>query len=314
MPPGRPADAQHRRIRIILGTLAAHRSMGVPRRTLMKALGKDPASLTDQRVVARDLANLRDSGWHIDTEKVGLEDRYRLRVIDPRLRSTFSTHEREQLLRAARLAGLGQVFDDLDPTAADGTEAPENVTLGIAQRAIEMRSLITFVYAGRQRTVHPYDIELKPTGWRLRGREVEGELIKVFALERVEDLDFDRPGTAEPAPADLPPLNVDPMTRVEHSPVEVVVRHAPEHTQDVISQLGVGGHRVRETSYPDLLDSVLTVTFLDSFLDRLLEMEQRVTLIGPDSVRAALRDRLLATLARPSTARSVIAAHEEASA
>ena len=295
MPPGRPADAQHRRMRIILGTLAAHRSHGVSRRTIMSALGKDPSNANDQRVVARDLANLRASGWHIDTERVGLEDRYRLRVVDHRLRSAFSDLERAQLLRGARAAELGQIFDDLDPSTANGPDAPGDTTLGVAQRAIEVHSLLLFEYTGKPRALHPYDIELKPGGWRLRGKEDDTGLVKVFALERVSDLYADRPGTAEPSPKDLSPLNIDPMSRHEHAPVEIVVRHAAELTNDVVSQLGAGGHRTLPTEDPEVVDSILTVTFVDSFLDRLLEMEQRVRLIGPGSVRLALRERLLGT-------------------
>ena len=64
----------------------------------------------------------------------------------------------------------------------------------------------------------------------------------------------------------------------------------------------------------DLVDSVVTVTFVDSFLDRLLEMEERVTLIGPPSVRSALRDRLSATLIRTMPSSRTYGWHEEESA
>ena len=295
MPPGRPADAQHRRMRIILGTLAAHRAQGVSRRTIMSALGKDPSSDSDQRVVARDLANLRASGWHIETEKVGLEDRYRLRVVDHRLRSAFSDQERAQLLRAARAAELGQIFDDLDPTTADGPDTLGQHHLGdrpTGHRGPQPARLPVHRQASHAASVrHRAQARWLATAGQ-GGRVRPGEGLRAGTRERP----LRRPaGDRRPSAIGSPPLNIDPLSRHEHPPVEVVVRHAPELAPDVVSQLGAGGHRTIDTDDPGLVDSILTVTFLDSFLDRLVEMETRVRLISPASVRVALRERLLGT-------------------
>lgn len=296
MPPGRPNDAQHRRFSTILGLLAGQPNLGATRATLMGAIGKDPSNASHVRAFFRDLATLENAGWHINHVKLGDEDRYQLTVVDPRLHASFTAAQRAELLRAAQAAGIGQVFHDLDRTLGDGPGAPDDPTLAWAQRAIELRCVLTFTYKGKPRRLHPYDLDRKPGGWRLRGLEVPAGIVKVFRLELIEDIDVDGPGTAEPAPADLGSMNVDPMRRREHEPIEVELRHLPEHQRDVERELGAVGHWSAPGFGDGHVRTVVTVTYLDAFIDRLLEMERRVELIAPESVRDALRDRLRATM------------------
>lgn len=297
MPPGRPAEAQHRRTRIVLSVLAAHGSAGVPEHLLVLALGGDPASASDRRALALELAAPGDSRVLGIAEASGPGRRYLLRVVDHRLRAAFSDVERRELVRAAQASGLGQAFADLDATPRDAEPAPLDTALGVVQRAIEGRSLLTFEYAGRRRTVHPYDLQLKPVGWIMRGREIDGHVIRVFAVERAADLGMAHAGSAEPVPAALPPLLADPNLRRENAPVEVVLRHPPGPRSDLVGQLGVPTYRALPDDGSGLAGTVVTVTFLDAFLDRLLGLEQRVHVVGPALVRHALRERLAGVLA-----------------
>lgn len=289
--PGRPADAQHRRMRGLLSTLAAVGQSGVTRRTLMEAMGLRPEDANAQRVFFRDLANLRAAGWQIRSIKRGIEDRYTLKVIDHRLQAEFTPEERRELLRAARSAGIGQVYEDLDPDQVDGSPLTEDYDLNLAQTAIARRCLVTFGYAGTRRRVHPYDLTRRPAGWLLRGREEESGTVKNFYLDRTVGLIIDRPGTAEAVPESLPAPTLDPMRRREHEPINAIVECLPASVGDVIALLGVNGHH--ESGRADGLVRVeVVVTYMDSFLNRVFELGERVRLIGPPEARAAARTRL----------------------
>ena len=139
--PGRPADEQHRRIAAMLRVLVQKPRTAAE---LKEAMGLDPGNASDDRKFRRDLRSLRNAGWQIDSVRVGDEDRYRLTVVDRRLRTTFTAEQRAQLLRAARRAQLGQLYQDLDPELADeeGSIGPE--WLGVVQHAIRHRCLLRF--------------------------------------------------------------------------------------------------------------------------------------------------------------------------
>lgn len=101
---GRPADDQHRRMRVILGALAARGQLGVSRERLERAIGDVP---DPRQYVKRDIRKLREAGWDIHSVTRDDGSYYVLTVTDVRLRRGFSEEERTQLLRAARKAGLG---------------------------------------------------------------------------------------------------------------------------------------------------------------------------------------------------------------
>lgn len=291
---GRPADAQHLRMRRLLGGLANQGSQGATRERLQRAMGLQ-ATPTGKSTFFRDLGNLRDAGWDIKAVKRGLQDVFVLHVIDPRVRREFSEPERVELLRAARRAGLGQLYEDLDPRTADGTAAPEDVSLGLAQDAISARCRVRFGYRGKPRVVHPYELTRRGSGWILRGRDEGDErdgVVKSFYLNRAEDLDLDSPGTAEPIPEDLPPLNLDPMLVDEHAPIDVLVETSAESLDDVVSLVGARGYEVLSDSDPEAVLVSVVVTFMDGFLTRLFDLGTRARLIGPPEARAAARQRL----------------------
>ena len=299
---GRPADDQHLRMRRLLGALANQERVGLPRTRLQRAMGLDGPNA--ERVFRRDLANLRKAGWDIRSATVGGQHLYVLHVIDPRIRRAFTDQERAELLRAARRAGLGQLYEDLDPEAADGTRAAEDDQLGQAQEAIATRCLVRFTYKGKPRVVHPYELARGDRGWLLRGREEgaepsTGDVVKVFYVNQATDLGLDHPGTAEPPPDRLPPLNLDPMRWEVHPPIEVILETTDEALDDVIALLGGRGYEVVLDRDLGAVRIEVTVTFMDGFLSRLFELGTRVRLIGPPEVRDAARQRLTDVIGGP---------------
>jgi predicted DNA-binding transcriptional regulator YafY len=263
----------------------------------MVLTGRDPGDSNAVTTFFRDLRNLKKAGWMIESTTIGLQERYVLTVVDPRLRASFTGAERAQLLRAAQAAGLGQLYQDLDPSLEDGTPTTGFHALDLAQRAIASRCLALFGYRGRDRVVHPYDLTHKPGGWILRGREEGSEVVKSFYLERAEEFDIDRPGTAGAIPADLPPLNLDPMRRLEHDPVHVEVECPDEAVPDAVAALGANGHVERPGTGPGHTSVTVVVTNTEAFLDRLFELGTRARLVGPQSTRDAARARLSALMA-----------------
>ena len=239
--PGRPADEQHRRVAAMLRSLAAADSQGRTRAQLMRVMGLDPGNKSDVRKFRRDLAGLRVSRWHIEPVVRGLENRFVLHVIDNRIRETFDDAQRAELLRAAERAGLGQLYEDLDPERSDRTPHHGPEGLGVAQHAIRYRCVLRFDYYGRPRRLHPDDLFFSGGSWYVRGKE-EGapEDVKMFRIDRASDVFADPPGTAGPA-RDLPPPNRDPMRREDMTPVTVVVDTAEEDLPDVVGQIGVQG-------------------------------------------------------------------------
>lgn len=297
---GRPADGQHRRMRALLSTLADRGADGATKQQLMVAMGFTPGDASDERKFFRDLRNLQVAGWLIDSHPPrGAADQHRfvLTLVDHRLRATFTAAERAQLLRAARAAGLGQLYRDLDPRVPDATPAPGDFHLELAQWATAWRAPLTFSYSGKPRVVDPYDVARKADGWLLRGREVDTDTVKNFYLNRVSDVDVGKPGTAESVPTDLPPINNDPMLFEIHAPVEVEVESPSEAWGDVVAALGARGHRPGSAAGDGMVRTVVEVSFMDAFVDRVLELGTRVRVLGPDEARDALRYRLLAVLA-----------------
>ena len=297
-PPGRPADEQHRRVAALLRSLAAATQDGRTTRHLMQVMGLDPDNSSDVRKFRRDLKGLRVSGWHIDTVKRGEDDRYVLRVIDNRIRAAFSDQQRSQLLRAAQRAGLGQLYDDLDPQRSDRTPSYGPEGLGVAQHAIRYRCVLRFVYSGRPRLLHPDDVFFAGGAWYVRGKE-EGTLedVKMFRLDRASVVVADLPGTARPA-RELPPPSRDPMRRQDMTPVKVVVDTSEDDLPDVVNQIGVQGYRGLEAPTGDAeVRLEVTVTNTEAFLTRMLELGTRARLVGPPAIQDRLREMLLTAAA-----------------
>jgi predicted DNA-binding transcriptional regulator YafY len=263
-------------------------------------MGLDPDCASDDRKFRRDLAGLRASGWRITPVTRGLEHRYVLRVIDPRLARAFTPEQRGQLLRAAQRARIGQVYDDLDPAHADDHPHEGVDSLGVVQHAIRYRCVLRFDYHGRARRLHPDDVFHSGGAWFVRGREDGAvEDVKMFRLDRAEDVRVEPPGSADPA-RDLPPPNRDPLRRAERSPVTVLVQTTEEDLPDVVHRIGVQGYRRLDSPTDGHVRLEVTVTNVTALLTRILELDTRVRLLGPASVRDRLETLLRAAIAGAS--------------
>jgi predicted DNA-binding transcriptional regulator YafY len=286
--PGRPDDAQHERLGRLLSALAHRGSLGLPRKRLETAVGLAGASA--RRTLMRDIAKLRESGWDIRSVPRSGEHVYVLHIIDRRIRKNFTAPERAELLRAAQHAGLGQLYDDLDPRVSAKTPAAGDHTLAVVQHAIQMRCRLTFTYHGKVRDLHPYDVTRTPKGWMLRGQEEGDTTIKKFYLQRMIEPEPRRPRTAHDIPADLDPLSLDPMRWLEHDPITVQLACGPEEIDDVRFQIGRTDCRVTTTDEGAIIE--VDVTNTDAFLSRLFEMGHRARLVGPAQMQEAARTRL----------------------
>lgn len=296
VPPGRPADQLHRRMARLLHASTSHPDFGCSREQLMAAMGLDPGNASDVRKFWRDIGALKAAGWHIDTiQREHNAYDFRLRVVDNRIRATFTDTQRAQLLRAAERAGLGQLYEDLDPTRADSTpqEGPEG--LGTAQYAIRHRCLLSFTYRSAERVVDPYDVFFSGDTWYLRGREAGSALdFKVYRLSRASHMLPEAPGTAGPIP-ELPAPNRDPMRQVTTTPFEVIVETSPDDLPDAVTNLGVNGHREAGSgAHEGNVQLAVTVTNPEAFLGRMFEMDTRVRLVGPQAMRERARELLIA--------------------
>jgi predicted DNA-binding transcriptional regulator YafY len=281
----------------VLHALVTHPRTGQTRDQLMAAADLDPGDDSEVRKFRRDLKALRAAGWQIDTVQRGPNEYVHvLRVIDARIRTTFTAAQRAQLLRAAERAGLAQLYDDLDPAAPSGLVGDPGLTeLGVAEHAVRHRCLLRFTYKGTPRRVHPYDVFFSGNDWFFRGHE-EGtdQEHKTFRLTRAGDLRAEPPGTADPG-RDLPPPNRDPMRLPLTQPVAVVVATRDEDLPDVQAYLGINGSRVLPDRTPDgeiLLE--VAVTNPEALLGRLFELDTRVRLVGPEAIREQARAVLLA--------------------
>lgn len=293
--PGRPADQQHQRIAALLRVLVQQPRTAVQ---LKRAMGLDPGSASDDRKFRRDLRSLRNAGWQIDSIRVGDEDRYRLTVVDRRLRTTFTDDQRAQLLRAARRARLGQLYQDLDRDLEDGEATDGPAGLGVAQHAIRHRCVLEFRYSGTDRVLHPDDVFYSGRHWYVRGYEVGTEQqFKVFRLDRAEALTAGAPHGAGPQ-RELPPPNRDPTRWSVGEALTAVVQTPPGDLDDVVDHLGANGHRiVADTG--EIVQVELDVTNREAFLVRLLEMDARARLLGPPDLRDGLRAVLSSAVGVP---------------
>lgn len=285
----------------MLQELVEHPVAGSTQLDLVRAAGSDPNNQSDVDKFRKDMRALRAAGWDIETVRFGHNDfRYRLHVVDPRLRATFSETHRAQLLRAAQRAGIGQLYEDLNPDLSDGSpsyDGPEG--LGTAEHAVRLRCLLTFTYRTKQRRVHPYDVHFSGDDWYLRGRE-EGtdQDYKTFRLSRAEGLAAEPPGTAEPL-IELPSPNRDPMLLRLAEPFPVRISTTEQDLPDVVDALGVNGFEVLgPEAGGDGVEVEVTVTNSDALLNRLFELDSRVHLIGPDSVRSQARQFLVEAAGR----------------
>lgn len=284
----------------ILLLLRAHPG-GLTTDQLLEQVGYGPGPLASRmRALHRDLAALARDGWRIDTQETANTPALRvLRTVDNRFATLFTPAQRTQLARAAACAGP-EVADALatDLGRAPGTPAFAAVPtdglarLSICQSATADRCLLRFTYKGTPRRAHPMAVLLRPGGWYLRAVDEGDGLVKQFAIDRMRGLAKDAPGSARPGPRTAPEPLWDFMRRRVHDPVPATVDTTSEHLPEALTALAANGYEILDAPDPDRVRLEITVTNTSALLDRVLELGERVRLIGPPEVRDALRARL----------------------
>jgi predicted DNA-binding transcriptional regulator YafY len=178
------------------------------------------------------------------------------------------------LLSAGERAALQQALHDAE---AEVPGPPG--TLGEIERAVERHCLTRFSYRNVRRTVHPYTLHNGPSGWMLRGREVESGIVKEFVVRRMgHDVEIDQPGTAE-LPEVIPRRSFDPMTWEVDPPLEVRLSTAPDFEPEVLRVMT--GSEVIGRSGQEVLVRLM-VTHRVAFRSRLCELGLRARVVGSE--------------------------------
>lgn len=303
---GRSNEALLARAARIIALLRAHPA-GLTTQELRERVGYGEVDRASQmRKLNRDLVFLGEQGWRIDTIMDGKDPARRvLRTVDNRLATQFTNGQREQLARAAVCAGpqvAAALASDL-PIAELGPDFEAPLHMGPAdgyarlarcQLAAADRCELQFDYRGRRRRTAPEQV-LLGTSWYLRALDLTDSpaggpaVMKTFAVDRMRNLRLGPPGSAALVPVELVgQAAIDPMARTAHPPVELQVQTDRDNLPDVVSALARHGYTV--TAEPDgALLVRIPVTNMDALPGRLLELGQRVRLIGPPEAREQIR-------------------------
>ena len=273
----------------------SHKPEGLTRRRLMKSMDL-PDNDNGERIFRRDLRELKEMGLDISSVKVNNEERYRLHIVDHRIRAAFTREERHELARVAQRAGLGALYDDLTPGEADVANAPEALAaddVETVSHAVMYRCLLHFDYHGRDRIIHPYEIIAQGNRWLLRGRDDREDRTKSFYIDEMVGLRPDAPGSAEAMPAALTPMPSNPVRFQVHAPVKVTLTMSPTD-EPVASAALTSGSVVAHTTRlgTDRVRMEVVTTNLEGFITRVFELGPRVKLEGPPEARSLARRHL----------------------
>lgn len=306
-PRGRSNAAMLARLSRILLLLRGHPG-GLTTEDLLNQVGYgDGPRASRLRTLHRDLAALAAQGWRIDTLETANTPAVRvLRTVDNRFATLFTAAERAELARAAACAGsdvADALADDLGRAPKD--EAPFQQAfvdgrgrLAVCQAATADRCEVAFTYGGKPRVVHPVGLLLRPAGWYLRALDTGDGKVKTFHVDRMRRMAMGDPGTARPVPeADLAlqqPV-MDPMALPVHDPITIEVDTDTDNLPDVLTALARQGHTLwsPDPDDPDQVRLAITVINTQAFIARLLQLGRRVRLVGPELIRAQVRDQLL---------------------
>ena len=260
-----------RMVRILL-TLADTQDRGVSARRLGRVAGYAVDTDSGLSALRRDLRDLRRHGWSILSDGgEGAEGHYRLKAQDNRMALLLTAGEQAALQEALR------------SSEADVRVPPRQ--LAELERAVEQRCLTRFSYRDKQRTVHPHTLHNGPSGWMLRGREVESGVVKEYVVRRMAaDVRIDRPGSAA-VPEPVPKRSFDPMTWDVDPPVDVTLSTTSAYEPEVLRVMTAS--RVVERG-GDEVRVVVPVTNRVAFRSRLFELGLRVRVIDPPAARSAV--------------------------
>ena len=260
-----------RLLRILL-TLSDRQDHGVTARKLGQVAGYSVDTESGMSALRRDLRQLRKHGWAIVSDgDEGAEGHYRLRARDNRMALLLTPGEQAALQQALRDSG------------AEVPVPPDH--LAELERAVEQRCLTRFGYRNKTRTVHPHTLHNGPSGWMLRGREVESGVVKEYVVRRMAgNVEIGQPGTSG-VPEPVPKHSFNPMTWHVDPPVEVTLTTVADFEPEVLRVM-TGGRVVARTGGEVRI--VVPVTNRVAFRSRLFELGLRVRLVDPPAGREAV--------------------------
>lgn len=251
--------------------------VGVPVADLMQKVGyaDDDAG---KRAMMRDLNDLRASGLEIrNLAPLGEDARYALEPGDVRWRLEFTTEQHNALQAALSAAETHGIVEMARPEPT--------VDLHRVQAAVNSRCMMTFRYNGSDRIVDPMNWGWSHHALVVQGWERESQMVKTYAVERMQNLSIRSPGSAR-VPADIERPGLDPITWLVDEPVTAVLT-CPGFAADVVAL--VGGEVVG-----DQVHTIVTNRLI--FLARVLELGSRAVLSSPEELRDELRDMLRGAL------------------
>ena len=296
--PGRDqGKAMQRHVRLL--TRLAQAAPGwVKRDTMMKELDYGQAKPRDG--IARDVRLLRDRGWAIESDGAGTEMVHRLLDQDPRLNTLLTEGQIRELSRAVVLAGRSPATVGLPKHGT--TTAPTPIESNLegafnveeALHALTHQCLLKFDYKDVPRTVHVDSVRRTGTGrWRIIARE-DG-VQKFFRIDRISELRVGAPGSATPAQPVT--KDSDPLSIPDGQPVIAIVMTDPVHEDRVVRELGATVNRNQNDTGVELS---IPVTNRWLWRRRLYQLGTRVRLVGPEELRAEVRQELRAFVQVPS--------------
>lgn len=235
--------------------------------------------IRDLQAVGVDVSNVAPQGQ---------EARWVLRPQDSRIRLAFTPDQQAELARAALLADRALLADGEGPaTPPPGIDVvvprlPHDVDLVL--RAVTARCLLAFDYNGKARQLDPVTMQRGVGGWAVSGRDRGSGEYRTFYLGRMSNVSAQAPGTAAEV-ADVPRGGTDPLSWRVDPPLDVTVRVDDRYGTDALTLLG-------EPMQRDADLWQYRVTNRWAFFSRLVELGERVWLIGPEPVRAQFAEML----------------------
>jgi proteasome accessory factor B len=180
----------------------------------------------------------------------------------------------------------------IEPLGADLGADPDR--LADLYVAVTERRLVDFEYRDKQRRLAPHGIGHRNGHWYVAGIE-SGEQ-RVFRIDRMTRTRIgDRPDafTRSPGVSVGAALSSHPWEAGGGEPLEVTIRFDESAAWWAARRLG--GQGARSTRRPDgSIEATLTVRHLDAFMGWILSFGDQAEVLGPESVRRAVIDRVLA--------------------
>lgn len=290
------------RLVMLTTVLSAAGSRGWPALRLAEHLGFGGTPESKRESLAREIRRLRSVGIEItNVAEPGAEARYVLHARDSRIRLAFDPEQRAQLARAAVLAGRGGLAAALVDDAPN--EVPSAVSLAGSGpggaidrvlRAVTARCELRFTYNGRHRVLDPVTVVHDGAGWAVSGIERGVGERRTFFVSRMSNLRLGAPGTGRIA-ADPSRVGAgsDPLSWQVDEPVTARLAADTWYADDVERLLGRAAIATHDGSQ---ITWAYRVTNRWVFLARVIELGERVVLLGPPQLRDELRQRLLAAV------------------